>query len=113
FGPVGIMSKAVSSAKDEEWERIRALLSPTFTSGKLKEGFFDPLLMSVVMYELFPFLTPIYEMLNVSRYPKDSIALFKKFVDRMKENRLNSGEKVKSDGLLRGTGFVICWAVNM
>ncbi|XP_075827278.1 cytochrome P450 3A11-like [Microtus pennsylvanicus] len=39
FGPVGIMSKALSSAKDEEWKRIRALLSPTFTSGKLKEMF--------------------------------------------------------------------------
>ncbi|KAH0520890.1 Cytochrome P450 3A31, partial [Microtus ochrogaster] len=39
FGPVGMMSKAVSSAKDEEWKRIRALLSPTFTSGKLKEMF--------------------------------------------------------------------------
>ncbi|KAH0510769.1 Lithocholate 6-beta-hydroxylase [Microtus ochrogaster] len=33
------MSKALSSAKDEEWKRLRALLSPTFTSGKLKEMF--------------------------------------------------------------------------
>ncbi|XP_038202455.1 cytochrome P450 3A31-like isoform X8 [Arvicola amphibius] len=159
LGPAGIMNKALSSSKDEDWKRIRALLSPTFTSGKLKEmfpiveqygdilvkylrreaekgkpitmkevlgaysldvitstafgvnvdslnnpndpfmektkklvkiDFFSPLFMSVV---LFPFLTPIYEMLNVSRFPKDSIAFFKKFVDRMKENRLNSGEK--------------------
>uniref|UniRef100_A0A8C0WCR7 unspecific monooxygenase n=1 Tax=Castor canadensis TaxID=51338 RepID=A0A8C0WCR7_CASCN len=37
FGPVGFMKKAVSISEDEEWKRIRTLLSPTFTSGKLKE----------------------------------------------------------------------------
>lgn len=34
---MGIMSKSISISKDEEWKRYRALLSPTFTSGKLKE----------------------------------------------------------------------------
>ncbi|KAL4689143.1 hypothetical protein H8957_004232 [Semnopithecus entellus] len=37
FGPVGFMKSAISIAEDEQWKRIRSLLSPTFTSGKLKE----------------------------------------------------------------------------
>lgn len=37
LGPSGILKKAISIAENEEWKRIRALLSPTFTSGKLKE----------------------------------------------------------------------------
>ncbi|KAM7331603.1 hypothetical protein ACRRTK_008311 [Alexandromys fortis] len=165
IGPMGMMSKAIALSRDEEWKRIRALLSPTFTSGKLKEmfpiieeygdifvkylrreaekgkpldikevlgaysmdvitstafgvsvdslnnpknpfaektkkffkiDFFDPLLLSII---LFPFLIPIYEMLNVSMFPKDSIAFFKKFVSRMIENRLNSKQKHRVDFL--------------
>ncbi|KAK7806222.1 hypothetical protein U0070_008885, partial [Myodes glareolus] len=165
FGPVGIMHKAISVSKDEEWKSIRALLSPAFSSGKLKEMFsiieqygdilvkylrreaekgkplsvkevfgaysmdvitsmafgvsvdslnnskdpfvektkkllkidlFDPLLMSVV---LFPFLTPIYEMLNISIFPKDSIAFLKKSVGRIKKKRLHSNQKHQVDFL--------------
>ncbi|NXW03604.1 CP3AL protein, partial [Fregetta grallaria] len=35
----GELSNALSLAEDEEWKRMRTVLSPTFTSGKLKEMF--------------------------------------------------------------------------
>lgn len=165
LGPVGFMKNAVSISKDEEWKRIRTLLSPTFTSGKLKEmlpiinqygdalvkklryqaekgkpvdlkevfgaysmdvitstsfgvnvdslnnphdpfvekakklfnfDFFRPLLFSIV---LFPFLTPVYEMLNISTFPLDSLKFFTKFVKQMKQNRLEPNQKQRVDFL--------------
>uniref|UniRef100_A0A8C6HUV5 unspecific monooxygenase n=1 Tax=Mus spicilegus TaxID=10103 RepID=A0A8C6HUV5_MUSSI len=62
----------------------------------LKFKFFDPFLLSVV---LFPFLTPIYEMLNLSIFPRQSMNFFKKFVKKMKKDRLDSNQKNRVDFL--------------
>ncbi|XP_021267471.1 cytochrome P450 3A29-like isoform X4 [Numida meleagris] len=39
FGPRGRLESALFVAADDQWKRIRTVLSPTFTSGKLKEMF--------------------------------------------------------------------------
>ncbi|XP_028633854.1 cytochrome P450 3A13-like isoform X2 [Grammomys surdaster] len=39
LGPAGILKKSVSRSENVEWKRIRSLLSPAYTSGKLKEMF--------------------------------------------------------------------------
>ncbi|XP_060116486.1 cytochrome P450 3A21-like [Heteronotia binoei] len=38
-GPMAELEEGVLTAKDEQWKRLRTLLSPTFTSGKLKDMF--------------------------------------------------------------------------
>ncbi|KAK2093538.1 hypothetical protein P7K49_027276 [Saguinus oedipus] len=37
FCPVRFMKSAISIATDDKWKKIRSLLSPVFTSGKLRE----------------------------------------------------------------------------
>ncbi|XP_044931008.1 cytochrome P450 3A12 isoform X2 [Mustela putorius furo] len=165
LGPVGFMKSSISLSEDEEWKRMRTLLSPTFTSGKLKEmfsiisqygdvlvknvrkeaekgkpvnlkdifgaysmdvitstsfgvnidslnnpqdpfventkkllkfDFLDPLLFSII---LFPFLIPVFEMLNIWIFPKKVTDFFKKSVERMKESRLKDKQKHRVDFL--------------
>nr|XP_048289404.1 cytochrome P450 3A2-like isoform X1 [Myodes glareolus] len=93
----GVSVDSLNNSKDPFVEKTKKLL---------KIDLFDPLLMSVV---LFPFLTPIYEMLNISIFPKDSIAFLKKSAGRIKKKRLHSNQKVKNGGLMRrpGCGYVL------
>ncbi|CAO2630806.1 Cytochrome P450 3A25, partial [Lemmus lemmus] len=44
FGPVGLMKEAITISEDGEWKRLQTLLSPIFTSGKLKEVMMENLL---------------------------------------------------------------------
>ncbi|XP_043835124.1 cytochrome P450 3A24-like [Dromiciops gliroides] len=39
LGLTGLLENAIVIAQDDQWKRIRTVLSPTFTSGKLKEMF--------------------------------------------------------------------------
>ncbi|XP_012790154.2 cytochrome P450 3A12-like [Sorex araneus] len=163
IGPVGFMKAAISVAEDEQWKRIRSLLSPTFTSGKLKDmfpiiaqygdslvknlrkdadqgmfvnlkevfgaysmdvitstsfgvsvdslnnpkdpfventkkllrfNFLDPFLLLIT---LFPFLVPLFELADISLFPRSVTGFFKTSIERMKENRLKDKEKHRVD----------------
>ncbi|XP_049644601.1 cytochrome P450 3A12-like [Suncus etruscus] len=163
IGPMGIMKDSVAMSEDEQWKRLRTLLSPNFSSRKLKEmlpiiaqygdmlvknlktevdkgkpmtlkdifgaysmdviastsfgvhvdslnnpkdpllentqkllkfNFFQPFLFFII---LFPFLTPVYKLLNISQFPRRVTSYFKKFIQRIKESRLKDNEKHRVD----------------
>uniref|UniRef100_A0A8D0P219 unspecific monooxygenase n=1 Tax=Sus scrofa TaxID=9823 RepID=A0A8D0P219_PIG len=157
FGPLGIMKNSMCLAVDEQWKRIRTLLSPTFTISAFTSGWclfyalvrnlrketekgkpinvkdifgaysldmttgtsfgvkidslnnpqhpfveyvqkivifdcLDPLLLFIT---LFPFLSPVFEVLNISLFSKSAMDFFTKFVKSIKESRLKDQQTVK------------------
>ncbi|XP_045848593.1 cytochrome P450 3A12-like isoform X7 [Meles meles] len=58
--------------------------------------FFDPLLFLIL---LFPFLTPVFEIFNISVFPKRVTDFFTKSVKRMKESRVKDEQKHRVDFL--------------
>ncbi|XP_060140803.1 cytochrome P450 3A28-like isoform X1 [Globicephala melas] len=163
FGPTGMMKNAISLSEDEQWKRLRSLMSPAFTSGKLKEMFpiisqigdmlvrnlkkeaekgkpismknffgaysmdvitgtafgvnidslnnpqdpfveysknilkFNLLSPLILLIILFPFLTPVFEVLNITLFPKSSVNFLAKSVKRMKESRLKDKQTHRVD----------------
>uniref|UniRef100_A0A8V5HAK4 unspecific monooxygenase n=1 Tax=Melopsittacus undulatus TaxID=13146 RepID=A0A8V5HAK4_MELUD len=82
FGLNGILGSAISMAEDEKWKRIRTVLSPALTSGKLKEvNIFEAYSMDVVVSTSFsvnidsmsnpsdPFVTNMKKFLRFSVNP--------------------------------------------
>ncbi|XP_072453767.1 cytochrome P450 3A4-like [Notamacropus eugenii] len=165
FGPAGILETAISVVEDDQWKRIRTVLSPTFTSGKLKEMFpiinqygdvlvknmwkeaekskpvtmkdifgaysmdvitstsfgisvdslnnqndpyvremkklvafniLDPFILTMMV---FPFLTPLFKIFDISLFPKDATEFLAKAVKKVKEERMKSSQKHRVDFL--------------
>lgn len=60
--------------------------------------FFTVLFFYVFSSALFPFLIPIFEVLNITVFPKSAVNFLTKSVKRIKESRLKDNQKVKSGG---------------
>nr|XP_046234586.1 cytochrome P450 3A27-like [Scatophagus argus] len=159
----GELYDAVSAVEDDQWRRIRNILSPSFTSGRIKEmfsimkhhsskmtsclhskaqngevinlkDFFGPYSVDVMascafsvdmdsinncsgplityaskmfrfplsvflLQGCFPVLLPLLELLGVSFFHKDSVAYFKRIVDKIRAERKGSPEQKLEDVL--------------
>ncbi|XP_060223954.1 cytochrome P450 3A9-like isoform X2 [Meriones unguiculatus] len=62
----------------------------------LKFNFLDPFFLSVI---LFPFLIPVYDVLEISVFPRDVIRFFRTYVEQIKEKRMQEKEKQRLDFL--------------
>ena len=60
--------------------------------------FFTMLFCYLFSIVLFPFLVPIFEVLNITIFPKSAVNFLTKSVKRIKESRLKDNQKVKSGG---------------
>ncbi|KAM9372750.1 cytochrome P450 3A24-like [Phaethornis superciliosus] len=161
----GLLDSAINMAADEQWKRIRTVLSPHFTSGRLKEMFLiinlyseklvkniekkvannefvnmkdifgaysmdvvtstsfsvnidslsnptDPFVTNIkkflkfnflspifILLVLFPFITPVLEMMNVTLLPSEVMMFFKNVFQKMREERRKSSTMDRVDFL--------------
>uniref|UniRef100_A0A8C9XPA1 unspecific monooxygenase n=1 Tax=Sander lucioperca TaxID=283035 RepID=A0A8C9XPA1_SANLU len=115
----GQLYDAVSIAEDDQWRRIRSVLSPSFTSGRLKEMFgimkhhsanlisrhifhsfkmttenkmlkFDLFNPIFLIVAFFPFMGPILEKLEFSFFPVAVTDFFYAALQKIKSNREQS-----------------------